>query len=119
MSVDEKRGLVFMPTSSASPDFFGGLRPGDNTHSNSVVALKAETGELVWAFQTVHHDVWDYDNPAQPTLATIDIDSKPRDVVIQPTKQGFLFVLDRDTGGPVFPVEERPVPLFFQALSQR
>ena len=110
MSVDEGRGLVFLPTSSASPDFFGGLRPGDNKHSNSVVALNAETGELVWAFQTVHHDVWDYDNPAQPTLATIDVDGKPRDVVIQPTKQGFLFVLDRDTGEPVFPVEERPVP---------
>ena len=110
MSVDEKRGLVFMPTSSASPDFFGGLRPGDNKHANSVVALKADTGELVWAFQTVHHDVWDYDNPAQPTLATIDVDGKARDVVIQPTKQGFLFVLDRDTGEPVFPVEERPVP---------
>lgn len=110
MSADEKRGLVFLPTSSASPDFFGGLRPGDNKHSNSVVALKAETGELVWAFQTVHHDVWDYDNPAQPTLATIDVDGRPRDVVIQPTKQGFLFVLDRDTGVPVFPVEERPVP---------
>ncbi|MFM9862710.1 MAG: pyrroloquinoline quinone-dependent dehydrogenase, partial [Micropepsaceae bacterium] len=110
MSVDETRGLVFLPTSSASPDFFGGLRPGDNKHSNSVVALKAETGELVWAFQTVHHDVWDYDNPAQPTLATIDVEGKPRDVVIQPTKQGFLFVLDRDTGEPVFPVEERPVP---------
>lgn len=110
MSVDETRGLVFLPTSSASPDFFGGLRPGDNKHSNSVVALKAETGELVWAFQTVHHDVWDYDNPAQPTLATIDYEGRPRDVVIQPTKQGFLFVLDRDTGVPVFPVEERPVP---------
>jgi quinoprotein glucose dehydrogenase len=110
MSVDEKRGLVFLPTSSASPDFFGGLRPGDNKHSNSVVALKAETGELVWAYQTVHHDVWDYDNPAQPTLATIDVEGKPRDVVIQPTKQGFLFVLDRDTGVPVLPVEERPVP---------
>jgi quinoprotein glucose dehydrogenase len=110
MSVDEKRGLVFMPTSSASPDFFGGLRPGDNKHANSVVALKAETGELVWAFQTVHHDIWDYDNPAQPTLATIDVDGAPRDVVIQPTKQGFIFVLDRDTGVPVFPVEERAVP---------
>lgn len=110
MSVDEKRGLVFMPTSSASPDFFGGLRPGDNKYSNSVVALKAETGELVWAFQTVHHDVWDYDNPAQPTLATIEFEGRPRDVVIQPTKQGFVFVLDRDTGVPVFPVEERPVP---------
>ncbi len=110
MSIDVERGLVFMPTSSASPDFFGGLRPGDNKHANSVVALKTETGQLVWAFQTVHHDIWDYDNPAQPTLATIDVEGKPRDVVIQPTKQGFVFVLDRDTGVPVFPVEERPVP---------
>ena len=110
MSVDTKRGLVFLPTSSPSPDFFGGLRPGDNRHANSVVALKAETGELVWSFQTVHHDVWDYDNPAQPTLVTLNLDDGPRDVVIQPTKQGFLFVLDRDTSKPVFPVEERPVP---------
>jgi quinoprotein glucose dehydrogenase len=110
MSVDTKRGLVFLPTSSPSPDFFGGLRPGDNRHANSVVALKAETGELVWSFQTVHHDVWDYDNPAQPTLVTLNLKDGPRDVVIQPTKQGFLFVLDRDTGKPVFPVEERPVP---------
>lgn len=110
MSVDTQRGLVFMPTSSASPDFFGGLRPGDNRHANSVVALKGETGELVWAYQIVHHDVWDYDTPAQPTLAAVDIDGAKRDVVIQPTKQGFLFVLDRDTGVPVFPVEERPVP---------
>ncbi len=110
MSVDSKRGLVFLPTSSPSPDFFGGLRPGDNKHANSVVALKGDTGELVWAYQTVHHDVWDYDIPAQPTLATIDVDGAKRDVVIQPTKQGFIFVLDRDTGVPVFPVEEKPVP---------
>jgi len=110
MTVDTKRGLVFLPTSSASPDYFGGLRPGDNRHANSVVALKAESGELVWSFQTVHHDVWDRDNPAQPTLVTLNLKDGPRDVVIQPTKQGFLFVLDRNTGKPVFPVEERPVP---------
>lgn len=110
MSVDSARGLVFLPTSSPSPDFFGGLRPGDNIHANSVVALRGETGELVWSFQTVHHDVWDYDLPAQPTLATIEVDGAKREVVIQPTKMGFVFVLDRDTGVPVFPVEERPVP---------
>jgi quinoprotein glucose dehydrogenase len=110
MSVDSRRGLIFLPTSSPSPDFFGGLRPGDNKHANSVVALRGETGELVWAFQTVHHDVWDYDNPAQPTLATIDVNGAKRDVVIEATKQGFVFVLDRDTGVPVFPVEERAVP---------
>jgi quinoprotein glucose dehydrogenase len=110
MSSDEDRGLVFLPTSSPSPDFWGGKRPGNNEHANSVVALRTETGELVWSFQTVHHDVWDYDLPAQPTLARIDTGAGVRDVVIQPTKQGFVFVLDRDTGKPVWPVEERNVP---------
>jgi quinoprotein glucose dehydrogenase len=110
MSADEERGLVFLPTSSPSTDFWGGKRVGDNAHANSVVALRAETGELVWSFQTVHHDVWDYDLPAQPTLARIDTGDGMRDVVIQPTKQGFVFVLDRDTGKPVWPVEERAVP---------
>jgi quinoprotein glucose dehydrogenase len=110
MSADEARGLLFLPTTSPSPDFWGGKRPGDNKNANSVVALKSETGELAWSFQTVHHDVWDYDLPAQPTLARIDTGDGMRDVVIQPTKQGFVFVLDRDTGKPVWPVEERPVP---------
>jgi quinoprotein glucose dehydrogenase len=110
MSSDEARGLVFLPTSSPSPDFWGGKRPGDNAHANSVVALRAETGELVWSFQTVHHDVWDYDLPAQPTLARIDTGAGLRDAVIQPTKQAFVFVLDRDTGQPIWPVEERSVP---------
>lgn len=110
MSVDEERGLVFMPTSSPGPDFFGGLRPGDNAHANSVVAIRAETGAVQWAYQIVHHDVWDYDLPAQPTLVTLTLDDGPRDVVIQATKQGLVFVLDRDTGEPVFPVEERAVP---------
>jgi quinoprotein glucose dehydrogenase len=110
MSADEERGLIFLPTSSPSPDFWGGKRPGNNEHSDSVVALRAETGELVWSFQTTHHDVWDYDLPAQPTLARIDTGAGVRDVVIQPTKQGFVFVLDRDTGKPVWPVEERAVP---------
>jgi quinoprotein glucose dehydrogenase len=110
MSADDARGLVFLPTTSPSPDFWGGRRPGNNEHANSVVALRTETGELVWAFQTVHHDVWDYDLPAQPTLTRIDTGEGMRDVVIQPTKQGFVFVLDRDTGKPVWPVEERSVP---------
>lgn len=110
MSVDEERGLVFLPTSSPSPDFWGGKRPGNNDYSDSVVALRISTGERVWSFQTVHHDVWDYDLPAQPTLARIDTDAGSRDVVIQATKQGFVFVLDRATGVPVWPVEERPVP---------
>ncbi len=110
MSVDEARQLVFLPTSSPSPDFFGGSRPGANRHADSVVALHAADGTIAWAFQIVKHDVWDYDLPAQPTLATLTIEGKPRDVVVQATKQGFVFVLDRETGQPVFPVEERAVP---------
>jgi len=110
MSIDEQRGLVFLPTSSPSPDFYGGLRPGANRHADSVVALRIKDGSLAWAFQIVKHDVWDYDVPAQPTLARIDVDGARRDVVIQATKQGLVFVLDRDTGSPVFPIEERAVP---------
>jgi quinoprotein glucose dehydrogenase len=110
MAVDEKRGLVFLPTSSPSPDFYGGLRPGDNRNADSVVALDAATGALRWAFQTVHHDLWDYDVPSQPLLATITHDGRDVDVVIQTTKTGLVFTLDRDTGAPVFPVEERRVP---------
>ncbi len=109
MSVDRERGLVFLPTSSPSPDFFGGLRPGDNRYANSVVALDGETGEVVWSFQTVHHDVWDYDVPAQPGLYSVWIDGAEHDVVAQVTKTGFVFVLDRDTGEPFLPVEERAV----------
>ncbi len=110
MSVDVARGLVFVPTSSPSPDFFGGLRPGDNRYANAVVALKAETGEVQWSFQTVHHDVWDYDVPAQPGLYSILKDGETIDVVVQTTKTGLVFVLDRDTGAPVIPIEERAVP---------
>ena len=88
MTVDTKRGLVFLPTSSASPDYFGGLRPGDNRHANSVVALKSESGELVWSFQTVHHDVWDRDNPAQPTLVTLNLKDGPRAVGNNPRRHG-------------------------------
>lgn len=110
MAVDPLRGLIFVPTSSPSPDFFGGARAGDNRWSDSVVALEAATGKLRWGFQTVHHDVWDYDLPAQPLLATITKDGARRDVVIQVAKTGLVFTLDRETGRPVFPVEERPVP---------
>lgn len=109
MSVDEERGLLFLPTSSPSPDFFGGLRPGDNRYANSVVALVGETGEVAWSFQTVHHDVWDYDVPAQPGLYSVWKDGAEHDVVAQVTKTGFVFVLDRDTGAPFLPIEERAV----------
>ena len=110
IALDEKRGLVFLPTTSASPDFFGGLREGDDDFTDSVVALRGETGEIVWSFQTVHHDVWDYDLPAQPSLLTVRRDGAAHDVVAQVTKTGLVFVLDRDSGEPFLPVEERPVP---------
>jgi quinoprotein glucose dehydrogenase len=107
LSVDTERGLVFVPTGSASPDHFGGVRRGDNRWANSVVALRAATGELVWGFQVVHHDLWDYDVAAQPTLFTWK-DGTP--AVAIATKMGRIFVLDRRTGAPLIPVEERAVP---------
>ncbi|PKQ04318.1 MAG: pyrroloquinoline quinone-dependent dehydrogenase, partial [Alphaproteobacteria bacterium HGW-Alphaproteobacteria-12] len=110
MSADEARGLIFLPTSSPSPDFFGGLRAGDNRYANSVVALKAGNGEVAWSFQTVHHDVWDYDVPAQPSLIVLKRGGRDADAVVQVTKTGFVFVLDRDTGQPLFDVVEKPVP---------
>ena len=110
MVVDPDRDLVFVPTGSASPDYYGGLRPGDNKWANSVVALRAKSGELAWGFQLVHHDLWDYDTASPPLLATLQHDGKTVPVVIQGNKTGFLYVLNRDTGLPVFPVEERAVP---------
>jgi quinoprotein glucose dehydrogenase len=110
MAVDLKRHLVFVPTGSASPDYYGGLRVGDDKWADSLVALNSRTGKLVWGFQLVHHDLWDYDTATPPLLATIPHDGKPTPVVIVGNKTGFLYVLDRDTGRPVFPVEERPVP---------
>ena len=110
MVVDPERDLVFVPTGSASPDYYGGMRLGDDKWANSVVALRAKTGELVWGFQLVHHDLWDYDSASPPLLATLQHDGKSVPVVIQGNKTGFLYVLNRDTGVPVFPVEERSVP---------
>ncbi|HET7552820.1 MAG TPA: pyrroloquinoline quinone-dependent dehydrogenase [Gemmatimonadaceae bacterium] len=110
IAADSARDMVFVPTGSPSPDYYGGERLGDNRYASSIVALRASTGKVVWSFQTVHHDLWDYDNAAPPALATITHDGKRIDVVLQATKTGQLFVLDRDTGKPVFPVEERPVP---------
>jgi quinoprotein glucose dehydrogenase len=107
LSVDKERGLVFVPTGSASPDYYGGFRKGDNKWANSVVALKAATGEFVWGFQVVHHDLWDYDVASQPTLFTWK-DGTPAIAVT--TKMGRVFVLNRLTGKPLLPVEERPVP---------
>ncbi|MEQ8205002.1 MAG: PQQ-binding-like beta-propeller repeat protein, partial [Woeseia sp.] len=100
----------FLPTTSPSPDFFGGKRPGNNRFANSVVALRATTGEVVWDFQLVHHDLWDYDLAAQPLLIDIERDGERIPAVVQATKMGHVFTLHRETGVPLFPVEERTVP---------
>ena len=107
ISVDAEHDLVFIPTGSASPDYYGGIRKGDNKWANSVVALRASTGEFVWGFQVVHHDLWDYDVASQPTLFAWK-DGTP--AVAITTKTGQVFVLNRLTGAPLIPVEERPVP---------
>ena len=107
---DPARDLVFIPTGSAAPDYYGVLRLGRNRYANSIVALRASTGQLVWAFQTVHHDLWDYDNASPPLLVTVTHDGAKVPAVLQATKTGMLFVLDRENGRPIFPVEERPVP---------
>ena len=107
---DAERDLVFVPTGSAAPDYYGVLRLGDNRYANSIVALRATTGQRVWAFQTVHHDLWDYDNASPPALVTLTRNGTALPAVMQATKTGMLFVLERETGRPIFPVEERAVP---------
>jgi len=110
MSVDVDRDLVFLPIGSPSYDFYGGDRKGQDLFANSLVALQASTGKLVWYFQMVHHDLWDYDMPAQPTLVTVRRNGELVPAVAQVTKMGFVFIFNRVTGKPLFPVEERPVP---------
>ncbi len=110
LSADSARGLVFVPTGSGSPDFYGGARLGANRYANSVVALRAASGQMVWHFQVVHHDLWDYDVPAQPVLFTLRRANQEIPAVAVATKMGHLFILDRRTGEPLFPVTERPVP---------
>ncbi len=109
-SVDPERDLVFLPTGSPSPDFFGGMRPGDNRWANSVVALRGRTGELVWGFQVVHHDLWDYDVAAQPSLVDVEREGETVAAIAVNTKMGRYFLLDRETGAPLLDVEERETP---------
>ena len=110
VTIDAARGLLFASTGSAAYDFYGADRPGDNLYANSVLCLLAKTGKRVWHFQTVHHDVWDYDLPAPPTLVTVTRAGRPVEAVAQVTKMGFVYVLDRSTGAPLFEVVEKPVP---------
>ncbi len=109
MTLDTQRGIVLVPTGSPVFDFYGGDRVGDNLFSDSLLALDAETGRLLWHFQGVHHDIWDRDFPAPPALVTVQRDGRKRDAVAQTTKQGWVFVFDRITGEPLFPIEERKV----------
>ena len=110
MTLDEKRGLLYMPVSTPSNDFYGGRRPGKNLFADSIVCLNAATGERKWHYQLVHHGLWDYDMPSPPSLVSITVGGKRIDAVVQLTKQGYAFVFDRVTGVPVWPIEEKPVP---------
>ncbi len=110
MAVDEKTGILYVPTGSAAPDFYGGIRKGANLYSNCLLALDADSGERIWHFQFTHHDIWDRDPPAPPNLLTVERDGKKIPAVAQVTKQGYVFVFDRKTGNPLFDIEERKVP---------
>jgi quinoprotein glucose dehydrogenase len=110
MSADHELGYVYLPFGVSSNDWYGGQRLGDNLFGNSIVCLNAKNGKLVWHFQTVHHDLWDYDLPAAPNLVDITVDGKKIKALAQVSKQAFVYVLDRVTGEPVWPIEERPVP---------
>src|SRR5262249_34920917 len=110
MTVDVQRGIVFIPFGTARFDFYGGNRKGNNLFANSLVALDAKTGKRLWHYQLVHHDLWDYDIPTAPKLLTVRHEGKNVDVVAQPTKHGFLFVFNRETGEPLWQIEERRVP---------
>ncbi|MBR9989835.1 MAG: PQQ-binding-like beta-propeller repeat protein [Gemmatimonadetes bacterium] len=110
LSADLERNIVYVPTDPPTNDYFGGHRPGSTLFSTSVLALDAATGRRVWHFQTVHHDIWNYDNPTSPHVVNVTVNGAPMPVVVQTTKQGFAYVFNRITGEPVWPIEERPVP---------
>src|SRR5690606_10634159 len=108
MVIDHQRGAVFLGTGSPSSDFYGGARAGENLFGNCILSLDARTGKRNWHFQTIHHDLWDRDIPCPPNLVTVMHEGRAVDAVAQVTKDGVVFVLDRDTGEPLFPVEEQP-----------
>jgi len=110
MSADPGRGIVYIPTNPPTIDFYGGFRPGNNLYGTSVIALNVQTGERVWHYQTVHHDIWNFDNPTAPVLIDVTVDGQPTPIVVQTTKQGFAYTFNRETGEPVWPIVERPVP---------
>ena len=110
MSADPERGIVYIPTNPPTIDFYGGFRPGDGLFGTSIIALNVETGERVWHFQTVHHDIWNFDNPTAPILLDVVVRGRPRSILVQTTKQGWAYTFDRKTDYPIWPIEEKPVP---------
>ena len=118
-SMDEEKGILYAPIGSASFDFYGGKRTGDNLFANSVLALDAATGKRIWHFQTVHHDIWDRDLPTAPALVTITKEGKKIEAIAQPTKSGFIFLLDRATGKPIYPIEEKAVPYYSELNGEK
>jgi quinoprotein glucose dehydrogenase len=110
LSADPERGIVYIPTNGATQDFYGGFRPGDNLFSTSLIALDVQTGERVWHYQMVHHDIWNYDTPTAPVLMDVTVDGEEIPALVQVTKQAFAYAFNRETGEPIWPIEERPVP---------
>ena len=110
ISADPAHGLVYVPTNPPTIDFYGGFRPGDGLFGTSVIALDVQTGERAWHFQTVHHDIWNFDNPTAPVTLNVTVDGRPREIVVQTTKQGWAYTFDRVSGEPIWPIVERPVP---------
>jgi len=110
LAADQERGIVYVPTNGATIDFYGGHRPGDNLFSTTLLALDVKTGKRVWHFQMVHHDIWNYDTPTAPVLLDVNMDGRTVPIVVQVTKQSFAYTLNRETGEPIWPIEERPVP---------
>jgi quinoprotein glucose dehydrogenase len=110
MSADLERGIVYVVTDPPTNDYYGGFRQGDGLFATSILALNARTGERVWHFQTVHHDIWNYDNPTAPNLVDLTINGERVPALVQTTKQSFAYVFNRETGEPIWPIEERPVP---------
>jgi len=119
MSLDEEKGVVYIPTGSVSPDFYGGKRSGDGLFGDCILALEAATGKRIWHFQTVHHDIWDRDSPTAPVLVTVTKDGRKIEALAQPTKTGYIYLLDRATGKPIYPVEERPVPTVSELVGEK
>ena len=111
MSADQERGLVYIPTNGVTIDYYGGFSPGDNLYGTSLIALDVKTGERVWHYQLVKHDIWNYDTSTAPVLLDVNIDGVETPIVVQTTKQNFAYVFNRVTGEPIWPIEDKPVPV--------